>query len=81
MDGEGKDVQLIDVRMEDTIYEADAWRLVWVLIWKLDVDFPYATLEGRYLMLGLLLVMCGRGVLTFFGSLESYVEFLPAIRL
>jgi hypothetical protein len=38
--------QLVDVGMEDAIDKADAWRLVWVLVGKLDVDFPETAEEG-----------------------------------
>ena len=40
-----EDLQLIDVRVEDTVHESDRGRLVGVLIGELDVDFPVAALE------------------------------------
>lgn len=42
------DSQLVDVWVEDTVYEADARRLVWVLIGELDVDLPDAAFERGY---------------------------------
>jgi hypothetical protein len=38
--------QFVDVGVEDAVYEADAWALVGVLVWELDVDFPEAAFEG-----------------------------------
>jgi hypothetical protein len=32
--------------MEDTIYKTDAWALVWILVWKFNMDLPKASLEG-----------------------------------
>ena len=45
--GEGvNSIQLIDVRVEDTVHEADGGGFVGVLIRNLDVDFPVAADEG-----------------------------------
>ena len=38
-------LQLVDVWMEDPVYEADARALVRILIWELHVDFPKAAGE------------------------------------
>jgi hypothetical protein len=45
----GKYAQLVDVWMEDTVYETNGWRLVGILIWYFDVDFPVAAFERCYL--------------------------------
>jgi hypothetical protein len=48
VDASGKDSgQLINVRMEDLVDEADRGRFVRVCIWELDVDFPLTTCERR----------------------------------
>lgn len=39
------DLQLVYVRVENPICEADARRLVWVLVRQFDVDLPDATFE------------------------------------
>jgi hypothetical protein len=44
-DGAG---ELVDVGVEDAVYEADARALVGVLVWELDVDFPEAAFEGGW---------------------------------
>lgn len=44
----GENVQLVDVGVEDAVYETDAWAFVGVLIGEFDVDFPEATGEGRW---------------------------------
>lgn len=41
-------LQFVNVGVEDSVHEADARRLVGVLVGELDVDFPYATLERSY---------------------------------
>lgn len=41
----GRDAQLINVGVENPVDEADAWRLVGVLIGELDVNFPDPALE------------------------------------
>lgn len=38
-------VQLIDVRVEDPVDEANAGAFVRVLVWELDMDFPKAASE------------------------------------
>ena len=42
----GDSIQLIDVRVEDTVHEAYGGGFVGVLIRNLDVDFPVAADEG-----------------------------------
>lgn len=39
-DGVTKNVQLIDVGMEDSVDKADARRLVWILIGELHMNLP-----------------------------------------
>ena len=39
-------VQLVNVRMEDAVDEADTGALVGILVGEFDVDFPQTTLEG-----------------------------------
>lgn len=39
-------IQLIDVRMEDPVDEANTWAFVRVLIGQFHVDFPVASGEG-----------------------------------
>jgi hypothetical protein len=41
-------LQFINVRVEDLVHKPDAGRLVRVLVWKLDVDLPYAASERCY---------------------------------
>jgi hypothetical protein len=75
----GEDVQLINVWVEDTIYEADRGRFIGILVWNLDVDFPVATGEGC--CLGRISAddcFARRAIRTLFWTLESHVEFLPA---
>ena len=74
-------IHLIDIWMENAVDEAYAWALIGVLVWKLYMDFPKTTLEWCYRNH----VVSQRSErankispgLTFFGSLESNVEFLP----
>lgn len=42
---ERQHLQFIDIRMKDLVHEPNTRRLERVLIWKLDVDLPYATGE------------------------------------
>ena len=39
-------LQLVDIRVEDSVHEADAGTFVWILVGKLNVDFPKTTREG-----------------------------------
>ena len=39
---EWMDQQLINVRMEDTVDKANRRRFVGVLVWQLNVDFPFS---------------------------------------
>jgi hypothetical protein len=41
-----EDAQLIDVRVEDSVDEADTRALVRILVGKLNVNLPEAALEG-----------------------------------
>lgn len=41
----GEDVQLVDVGVEDTVYESDAGRFVGVLIGEFDMNFPKPPLK------------------------------------
>lgn len=68
--------------MEDAIYEADGWGLVWILVGEFDMDFPVATFERGYN--GMLVYDFDREVfswfryvLTFRRPLESHKELLP----
>jgi len=45
--GYGRDVQLVDVGVEDAVHETYARALVGVLVGELNVDFPKTTGEGR----------------------------------
>ena len=36
---------LVDVWMEYTVDKADAWTLVWILVWQLYMDLPQAAFE------------------------------------
>jgi hypothetical protein len=68
--------------MKNAVDEADAGGFVGVLVWELDVDFPEAALEGCWGSLTFV-VRKGNfeGGLTFFGPLESNVEFLPVVQI
>lgn len=41
-------LQLVDVRMENPVYEADARAFVWILIGKFDMNLPEAAGERCY---------------------------------
>jgi hypothetical protein len=43
-----RDVQLVDIRVEYSVDEADAGAFVWVLIREFHVNFPEATLKRCY---------------------------------
>lgn len=70
------DIQLIDVRMENAVHEADTWRFVWVLIGEFNVDFPDAALERCYSTQCLSFRESGVK-LTLFRTLETHKELLP----
>jgi hypothetical protein len=74
-------VQLIDIRMEDSVHEADAGALVRILVWYFDVDLPVAAGEGRCAMsvLRLRSSLCIGAKRTLFWALEPYVELLPVL--
>jgi len=71
--------QLIDIGVENAVNEADAWRLIWVLVWELDVNFPISSLERSYCPRQYpnspLVHVCVARTLCW--ALESHVEFLP----
>lgn len=48
-------LQLVDIRVENAIREADARRLVRVLVRQLDVDLPHSALERCYSSMSALL--------------------------
>ena len=67
--------------MENAVDEAYAWALIRVLVWKLYMNFPKTSLEWCYRKEvvsqrpeGANKIFPGH---TFFGPLESNVEFLP----
>ena len=73
-------LQLIDVGVKYAVDEADAGRLVGVLIRELDVDLPKAALEGcchRLLVLSRLPILVPR-IRTFRRPFEPDVELLPS---
>ena len=74
-------IHLIDIWMENAVDEAYAWALVWILVRKLYMDFPKTTLEWCCRKEVVSSVRRGANKispgLTFFGSLESNVKFLP----
>lgn len=81
-DCQRESIHLIDIWMENAVDEAYAWALVGILIWKLYMHFPKTPLEWCYRKKivsqrpeGLNKISARH---TFFGSLESNVEFLPA---
>ena len=74
----GHNVQLIDVGVEYPVDEANAGTLVRVLVWQFDVDLPETALE-RCCSLSGLGSMIENVAHTVFWSLESDVEFLPAL--
>lgn len=74
--------------MEDAVHEADARRLVRVLVGELDMDFPDAILERgltehlrklSYYLTTLIRVSWEK--LTFGRSLKTHVELLPKYNL
>ncbi len=79
----GGDVQLVDVGVEDAVYETYARALVGILVGELDVDFPKTTGERRWRAVHgqMMLVSWGNdGDRTLFGTFETDVEFLPSPR-
>lgn len=74
-----RSVQLIYVGMEDAIHEADAGRLVRVLVWELDVDLPEAAGEGCCVDISGTFNPLGGCYLTLFRSLKADVELLPTL--
>ncbi len=72
-----QNIQLIDIGVENSINEADAWWLVWVLIWQLDVNFPQATLKWCYTLVRLPSKSLSGIPHTLIGALESHIKFLP----
>lgn len=74
-------LQFIDIRVEDSIDEADARGFVRILVGELDVNFPYAVLEGCWAVLAscdmLDLWTQWTIQLTLCRALESHVELLP----
>ena len=83
-------LQLIDVGVEDSVYESNTRRLVRVLIGELDSDFPDAAFEGGCYSRELVSMgarICDReemikrgGEPTFCWSFEANVELLPKRR-
>jgi len=67
--------------MEDPILETDAWTLVGVLIWKLNVYLPYAALKWSCSMISVLSCLTSWKQHTLFWSLESDKELLPVVYL
>ena len=39
-------LQLVDIRVKYSVHEADARTFIWILVGKLNVDFPKTTGEG-----------------------------------
>ena len=78
-----RNVQFVDVRMEDAVHEADAGRFVGVLIGKFDVHLPGALHERSYV--GMVRFDCPFPLRarerTFIRSLETDVELLPTLLL
>jgi hypothetical protein len=68
-------VQLVDVRVENTVHESNARGFVWVGIREFNVNLPHATLERSCPMSARLRYQLG--VLTLGGTLEPNKKFLP----